>query len=374
MTASHPRLPAGAANHRSLIGGRFTHKPVPDITNSNPVGFNNDGDAVVGPMCDWDQRTVTVRGLQTTFTRTVNKNGMVTVTTDCDPPDMLLLAKKGDASYWCDDVYTDQPGLWSADPKDRQLWCADIVRRMLEEGLVATRNEPDNTGLFKAMVAAGSRNPQTGDTYTHALTETVAQIRGLRLIESMSPADGIGTQLGGWDIPDETFDLLLSHVGRALLIYDSLPRPPWGDDVPWGAQTVAGHATRSDGDDCFVGEKGDLLWRALTETTTTGLSPLKAAMQDRYFLDADGKEMVAAAVLYDETAAAQLTTGLFTGFDESKHRTLQVNTLDLLAAAADPHSGQSRWNNKQRSELHGFMRVVDGLIDTPGGWRHVIGS
>ena len=55
----------------------------------------------------------------------------MTVTVDCDPPDMMLLARKGDTRYW-------SANNWSQHYEDRQLWSVDITRRMLEEGFVAT--------------------------------------------------------------------------------------------------------------------------------------------------------------------------------------------------------------------------------------------
>ena len=108
--------------------------------------------------------------------------------------------------------------------------------------------------------------------------------------------------------------------------------------MPWGAQEVAGHATATEigwydpdsdggvGQPMFVGEHGDLLWKAVTETTSSGLTPLKIGLW-RHGSDAS-EQIAVAAALYDETAREQLTTELFVGVDNGEHRTaMRTNIL-----------------------------------------------
>ena len=150
---------------------------------------------------------------------------------------------------------------------------------------------------------------------THTLTAVVAQIRGLRVLQSMASTQGWSTKLGGYETPREVPGLLVGCFFDVGDQYLRLQRPPWEDMTPWGPQEPAGHATTHYCGDMFVGEHSDLLWRALTETDCTGLSPLKVKIGTPIPSVAwqEMRELVVAAALYDETAAYQLTHGLFDG-------------------------------------------------------------
>ena len=354
-----PRQPAGTRRSGASTGGQYASKTVPTI--NSDLGFHIENQP---PVCT--ERKVKIWGLSTTFTRRVNPDGTVTVTTDCDPPDMMLLTRKGNADYWTGNT-------WVKHHRDRRLWTADITRRMLQEGHVAD----DTAAIHAAMSAASSpRNLPTRYGYRrvgpHALTTAVAQIRGLRLIESMAPSDGWETKLGGWYIPNNS-DLLLSACFDIVFdVYGSLPRPPWDDTtpprVPWGARHD-GYATTSDGTNMFVGEQGDLLWRALTETDNNGRSPLKARLR-RYgyrTLTGDAKDMVVAAVLYDDTAARQLTHGLFDGVpDPANRQRARQNMLYAFTEALNPPDGRGcRWTVEQQARIRGFIETVEALQPEP---------
>ena len=233
-------------------GGQYTSKTVPTSKDS-AVGFST------GSPCDWTTHTAKLWGLQTTFTRSV-ENEIVTVATDCDDPTMMLLARKGDAEYWNGDT-------WRRDHKTRRLWSADIARRMLEEGLIATKN---SDGIRTAMRAASSSSiAQVWHPYRedmdmmHVLTVAVAQLRGLRLIQSMNDPERLPTLLLGAHSIQVDDALLLDRFYTTVGVYKQLQRPPWEPGgVPWGPQPVAGHATTVDDVAVFVGEHGDLVWRA----------------------------------------------------------------------------------------------------------------
>ena len=98
-SCDQPRRSAKSHQYNKPVGGQWTHKTSPDIN-----------DAVA--MNDRHERVVDVFGAQTTFTRTVTDAG-VAVTTDCDPPDILFLARKGDVGYWSGNgwVSDDRPNV-----------------------------------------------------------------------------------------------------------------------------------------------------------------------------------------------------------------------------------------------------------------------
>ena len=357
-----PRRPAGGRCAGVSEGGRFASKTVPDVTDT--VGFNDD--TVETPL-GWTERTVTQWGLRTTFTRSVNDAGEVSVTADCDDPSLMLLTRKGDFRYWSDET-------WQTNYEERRLWCADIARQMLEEGLVATgllngdAGIP-NVGIRAAMTFASSprnRKPITPVLRfePHTLTGLVAQIRGLRLLQSMAPPVGWRTKLGGYDLPYEGAVLLYEHFNIVAGLYRWLRHPPWQPDgVEWGSQTAAGHATTVNDDDIFVGEHGDLVWCALTETDRHGMSPLKTALQAPELVGDDAnKEMICAAALYDETAEAQLTTGLFDGAGGHERREgLKRNALGVLNHALNPTSSELGWTPEQQDQIRGFITAVEAL-------------
>ena len=306
-------------------------------------------------------------GLSTTFTRVVAEDGVVTVTTDCDDPTMMMLARKGDGDYWSGDT-------WVKNRKERRMWAAEITRRMLEEGLISTGLH--RTGGVSATRAAMSAASTTGnrdrlapagmkwDGGPDALTAVVAQIRGLRLIQSMAPAEGWETKLGGHTIPLFTQSLLSDCFTTVDRTYRLLRRPPWDDDVEWGPQLVAGHATNRGGDGAvairvFVGEQGDLVWRALTETDNYGMSPLTGSVCQRFdVLNPASKDMIVAAVLYDETAEQQLTTGLFDVTSVQHRRIIRERMLGLFDDALTP---LCQWTPEQQERLRGFIEVVETL-------------
>ena len=358
---SQPRLPAGARQHAAAAGGRWTSKPVPHVVDDH-VGFND----LVGEPSDWTERFARLSWALVTFTRSVstddNGNKTVTVTTDCDPPDMVLLARKGDAQYWNGD-------RWNEDYQTRKLWCADITTEMLREGLVDTAypdviggDEPRLGGIQTAMVAASNcrHRPRGG---VHVLTGAVAQLRGLRLLQSMAPAEGWETKLGDYTVPSDIRGLHRDCFVDAAQAYKNLPKPPWADGVPWGPQPVAGHATNSDGGDVFVGEHGDLLWRALTETDHNGLSPLKAGATGSVTTYVT-RHLIAAAVLYDETAAEQLTSDLFVGVEQRNRAAARDRALSVFANAylnSNREPFRHDWNDEQQRRIRGFIETVEGL-------------
>ena len=364
---SQPRHRAGTQTAGVSAGGRFASKPVPTI--NSDLGFGVDP-----PRCGWTERTVKILGSETTFTRTVSEDGSVSVSTDCDDPTMMLLARKGDAGYWSGNT-------WSKDHRSRRVWSAEICRRMLEEGLVAT-SLSDGDPVRTAMLAASSPRSRTAGTgltsiVPNALTIIVAQIRGLHLIESTAPADGWVTKLGGYDIPVQRHGLLFDCYNTAASVYRWLPPPPWVDtnppgEVPWRRETIMGHTDVSCGygPACFVGEHGDLVWRALTETTVDGMSPLKNKLMDRYNVTPSDWDLTAAAVLYDDEAAVQLTTDLFVGVEPSAQTSLRSQMLRLLDFGVNPQNHgmyttrkvkESRWTVEQQNRLRSFTATVEAL-------------
>ena len=331
----------------------------------------------IGPPTDWSIRTVRVEDSEVVFTRTVSTdpvgNPVVSIESDCDDPAVMLLTKKGDSDYWNGDV-------WSQDHRTLLLWCADITLQMLREGLIATDGrwldafKDDSDGIRAAMHAAG-RVHYGSTAGPHGLTGTVAMIRGLRLLQTMAPSDYWEMKLGGYEIPGDVRQMLKDSFYAASRVYSALPQPPWGHDPPWGPQRIAGHATEQTGAEVFVGEQGDLIWRALTETDRYGRSALKEGMSRESMLSwmtkpADTttlQEMVVAAALYDETAEQQLTTGLFDGVDDWNRPDLRDDTLEVFADVLDPPDGAPcRWTANQRTRIRSFVDVVEGLDLTAG--------
>ena len=357
---SQPRLLAGTRTAGVSTGGRYTHKTVPDVKEDD-VWFTN-VDAV-GPPNDWHELTVNVWGLKTTFTRTVETgetgDTVVSVTADCDEPSVMLLAKKGDVDYWSDGLRLAGTAQWTTNNEDRQMWCSDIARQMLQEGFVATVGYDDLTetaGIRTAMRSAGTPTRRR-ELDAHMLTAAVAQIRGLKLIESMVPAGRWHTMLGGHPVPAQIDSLLSEQFDNVSSVYRRLPQPPWVDGVAWGPQAVAGHATGGNDEDIFVGEHNDLLWKALTETSLDGRSPLTAALDDS--LRPYPSDLFAAAALYDETAQHQLTHGLFVG--ATNKRLLRNRALVALKEALNPPAGECRWTVEQQHRLRDIVDIVEGL-------------
>ena len=332
---TQPRHTAGTRHAGESTGGQYTSKPTPDIKD-NDIGFNDT--PVVGPPNPWRERTVNLWGLETVFTRSVDDDGVVTVTVDCDDPTMVLLARKGDREYWS--------GGWRTSYRDRRIWAADITARMLEEGLVATWWGDALDGVTEAMSA--TTDPTQQQTGLNALTGTVAQIRGLRLRQSMTDTT-----------PEHPTNYLSRYSAEVLTVYQQLPQPPWDETTPlggqWGPQPIAGHATNRDGDDVFVGEHNDLLWRALTESDHYGWSPLKAAVLRGA---KSHTEMIAAAALYDDTAQHQLTHGLFaTATAETRDR-LRHNTLEVFAQELKQ---PCPWTDEQQNQIRVFIDLVETM-------------
>ena len=269
----------------------------------------------------------------------------------------MLLATKGDAGYWSDDWSSTSETQWFKSNKDCRLWCADITARMLEEGLVATN--PDVEGIRAAMRSAGNPLKRREPT-VHTLTAAVAQIRGLRLVQSMAPANH-ALRFGGYQIPDRVTGLLCDKFKEIACVYAWLPKPPWDETTPaWGPQEVAGHAVDVYGEDIFVGENGDLLWRALTETDHYGRSPLTETL-DHPDLPTS-PDLFVAAMLHDECAEYQLTTGLFAAAEDSKRaRFCRTRLLSILKEALNPPSGVCYWTPEQQTKLRGFIDIVEAL-------------
>ena len=136
-----------------------------------------------------DKRTARVGHLHAVFERTVETgddgNKVVTITTNCDPPEVMLLARKGDAGYWSDDI-------WYLNREDRRMWCADITLTMLQQGLISTSPSPGTDDGVRAAMKAASNQHQPiglGAPWGHSLTEVVAQIRGLRPASVDGPSE-----------------------------------------------------------------------------------------------------------------------------------------------------------------------------------------
>ena len=341
------------------VAGRWTSNQAPYI-NDGDLGFDDNAATVgVGKPQDWTVRTARVGNARATFTRTVGDDGVVSITSDCDDPTMLLLARKGDPRYWNGDI-------WRKDHKTRRTWSADITVEMLRDGLVSTVDTVTGDGPQTAMTAVGDHRALPVDG-PHFLTGVVAQIRGVRLVQSMAPADGQKTTLGNYQIPRDVPKLLQTRLWDVFSVYDRLFQPPWTDTnppgVPWGFQVVAGAATNRDGRSVFIGEHSDLVWRALTETDHYGRSPLKTGLIELAI--APGVErMVVAAVLYDNTAERQLTTGLFDGVPSDDHQYLVTKTRKIFVAAMNPYTGQCRWNTEQQDRIGGFIDTLDGIAAT----------
>ena len=361
-----PRQPVGARRNNETVAGQFANKPVPDINNEQ-LGFNTDTAAV--KPCGWDRRVARVGKIRTVFTRTVETDetgsAVVSVTADCDGPELLLLTKKGDPSYW-------NFGVWAKDHETRRAWTADITSVMLREGLVDTVNGTGCDGVQTAMTAA-ARQTRPPDAWPkgwnpHCLTAAVAQIRGLRMLQSMAPPGRYWeTKLGGYNLGwlDDRRGLLRDRFEEVCDVYNMLHQPPWDTThlpkTPAGPQPVAGHATTVDGDDfVFVGEHGDLLWRVLTETTHDGMSPLKEWLC-RCDSSLTRMNVVVAAVLYDETAEYQLTHGLFDAVPY-RDECLRTHALKTFAEALSPFpDGKCRWSPEQQDKIRGFMDVIEAL-------------
>ena len=333
-------------------------KTVPDI-DTDGIGF--DTGETTGSRHDWEQVTARSGRKQVKFNRSIDVDGVVTITTDCEPPDMMLLNRKGDIGYWSGDIWRKHP--------DRRFWCADIAVNMLREGLVATGYDDSGEGLRAVMSSATSRSERYRSPGRHTLTSIVAKLRALRLLQSMTNGSKQWrTALGGRRIPGDVVQLTYSCFDAALAVYKILPQPPWDDDVPWGAQAVAGHATSKQGDDVFVGEHNDLLWRALTETQhggrLHGRSPLKQAVYTSS-RSVDRNDLIVAAALYDTTAAQQITTELFIGvqdWDSLVHRRkAQKNARDIFNNALNPADGECRWTPTQQHRIRGFVDMIDCL-------------
>ena len=156
--------------------------------------------------------------------------------------------------------------------------------------------------------------------------------------------------------------------GTVTRMYESLIRQDRGDStprrVPWPTSVVEyatnqhpepGYATLADGGEVFVGENGDLLWRALTETTLSGLSPLKAGLR-RWEQSNIEKEMIVAAAVYDETAAYQLTHGLFEGVASDDrahvHKTVLMSLMFGQHGSADAEVPLDRRTNVTYRRVH----------------------
>ena len=181
-----PRQRAGTHRGAVPVGGQYTHKPVPEIDVALH-GFDGDGDVFnAGTKFDWND---TAFNGDVVFTRNVTtaENGetVATFTTDCEPPDMLLLAKRGDIGYWSDNRWHN--------PQHCKLWSVEITRQMLNEGLVAPGVEPIRT----AMSAATNPDNEPWRGAPDALTGVVAQIRGAALLISMAGPTPAPTQSSG---------------------------------------------------------------------------------------------------------------------------------------------------------------------------------
>ena len=357
--SSQPRQPVGARTGEKPAGGRWTHKTIPDIKEAD-VGFNN-GPAVpggVGPVFDWNERVTSVGDAFVLFERRVETDSegseVTVITSDCEPADMVLLARKGDAAYWNGDV-------WCNDHQTRRTWSADIALSMFQQGLISTGSNRYSDGCHAAVSAAGS--PQRTRSASHGLIRAVAQIRGLRLLQSMAPSEGWSTTLGGYQIPRMSNRMLYEHFIDTHRVYQRLVQPPWHytdpPDTPWGPQTVAGHATNLGGHYMFVGENSDLLWRALTETDQGGSSPLKQGIVQG--IARRSKDMIAAAALHDETAAQQLTTGLFVGVEPIQRAAVHRSVGWVFAEALQPRGHRCRWTDEQQHKLAEFVDIVEAL-------------
>ena len=350
---SQQRHKVGARTGGTATGGRYTTKPTPTIK-SGDVDFDT---APTGVSCERDTYIVELWGMSTTFTRTVDEAGTVTVTVDCDDPSVLLLAKKGDGEYWSFDN-------WREHKHETRLWTAEITRRMLQEGFVATESSnhrADTEGIATAMVSPISKHYAELVDQPHFLTSVVALLRGLALLQSMAgDLPGWSTELSGKEVPHNTPGLMLDCFFDVSEVYHRLTKPPWQD-------SAAGYATTNDGYDVFVGENGDLVWRALTETDHYGSSPLKHAVAewgvkaDHDLITSADHGMITAAVLHDETAQQQLTHGLFEGVDPTDRRQVRRAAVDMFSGQLNPTDRVCCWTPTQQTRLQRFIETVEAL-------------
>ena len=101
------------------------------------------------------------------------------------------------------------------------------------------------------------------------------------------------------------------------------------------------------------------MWRALTETNTAGLSPLKEAFGR--FGSPLMSDMVTAAALYDETAEQQLTTGLYDGVEPANRDLLKKNLLDVFNQQLNLDPFTTRWTIEQQDRISRFINIITGL-------------
>ena len=270
---------------------------------------------------------------------------------------------------------------WCKDNKTRRIWAAGIAAEMLNEGFVGVGDGDAGDGIRTAMAAAAShtkRDPsywqpdvryRDGTTSTtkvsygpHTLTGVVAQIRGLRLLQSMAPVDGGSLTFGGHQLRSGAERILLRCFEDAATMYEHLRRG-FTQGPDWGPQTPTGYVTTGRREEVFVGEHGDLLWRAITETDLHGRSPLKQTLMWELGARNDSrKEMVAAAMLHDECAAEQLTTGLFDSVDSGLYRSeLKAKVLTVLNDALNPSPGECLWTEEQQDRLRRFDATVQSV-------------
>ena len=225
-----PRRPAGTRTADVSEGGRWASKPSAGLQRRR----RRFSALRWVRSVTWATRTVEYWGMQTTFTRnveTTNGGGkVVTINSDCDDPTVLLLARKGDPQYWNGDT-------WANRHEDCLVWCVDIACRMLNEGLIATGYDSNDEAIAAAMSAAS--NPNRTQPYrfvvdedrlaaTHTLTETVAQIRGLRLLQSMAPTERWSTRLGAYDIPQQNTVVAVESRRRCRRGVPTVASPPLG--------------------------------------------------------------------------------------------------------------------------------------------------
>ena len=351
--------PAGTRQSGAVAGGWSAAIPVPTVEGGDSgVGLRN----MVGSQGGGVERKTTIWGRKTTYCRSITSDGTVEVTTDCDDPELLLLAHKGDVGYW-------SGNNWVKDYRTRQAWTASIAARMLREGHAAA---DDDDGVWVVMSAASSPQQRrsfqsTGRVAPHALTGIVAQISGLRLLQTMALADGWDTTLGGFRLPIGSALLLERCVTDAFRVYNMLPRPPWTDGVSWRAEQTAGYATDCAGGNVFIGADGDLLWRSWTETDHNGLSPLRAALATRFGVSRTNRKELAAAALHDPILQRQLTTGLFEGFDTTatgvinRNSLIKCNAMDVFYYALNSPAGERRFIPEEQSRLREFIDTIELL-------------
>ena len=223
------------------------------------------------------------------------------------------------------------------------MWCAEIVRQMSEEGLVAC----DVEAIQTAMTAAGDPQELTRET-PHFVSVVIAQIRGLRLIESMaSQSHRWSTKFGGRDIPQETSDLMAGWFNVVCNMYRSVHHRQPTADIK----------------NSVVGEHGDLLWRALTETDHHGSSLLKTRLLQLAPFTEPAKDMTVDAALHNTTVAQQLTHGLFDGIDPTRCGYLRMRVRNIFRHG----SKTGRYTDEQLQRIQEFIDIVDAL--PLGSWH-----